>query len=114
MTTRPAKPTVRYSAIKSARTVGSANVELHHHGGRDPFLPQREARFGGNTYSNVPQVAAFGDQPVRLRPREPEFLRHCFLRAAFDVMHPSRSQHQIVVPLHISPPSAQFEKMSHE
>jgi len=35
MTTRPAKPTVRYSAIKSARTVGSANVELHHHGGRD-------------------------------------------------------------------------------
>jgi len=36
MTTRPAKPTVRYSAIKSARTVGSANVELHHHGGRDP------------------------------------------------------------------------------
>jgi len=37
MTTRPAKPTVRYSAIKSARTVGSANVELHHHGGRDPL-----------------------------------------------------------------------------
>jgi len=44
MTTRPAKPTVRYSAIKSARTVGSANVELHHHGGRDkPRQPQYQA-----------------------------------------------------------------------
>ena len=35
MTTRPAKPTVRYSAIKSARTDGFASVELHHHGGHD-------------------------------------------------------------------------------
>jgi len=41
MTTRPAKPTVRYSAIKSARTVGSANVELHHHGGRDQRMHRR-------------------------------------------------------------------------
>jgi len=42
MTTRPAKPTVRYSAIKSARTVGSANVELHHHGGRDRDASTRD------------------------------------------------------------------------
>ena len=32
ITTLPTKPTLRYSAIKSARTVGSPRVEQHHQG----------------------------------------------------------------------------------